>query len=142
MVQELQIFQQHLSKTGKKVTQERIEIAKAFLSTEGHVTADELLQKLQQSGVDVGRATLYRTLAVLCEAGLAVKRQFDEGTARYERLYGHKRHDHLVCTRCGKIIEFESPLIERVQQEVFLEHDFLAHSRRVELYGLCKECRE
>jgi Fur family ferric uptake transcriptional regulator len=142
MVQELQIFQQHLSKTRQKVTQERMDIAKTFLATEGHVTVEELHQKLQQSGVDVGRATLYRTLAVLCEAGLAVKRQFDEGTARYERLYGHKRHDHLVCTRCGKIIEFESPLTERLQQEVFLERDFLVHSRRLELYGLCKECRE
>ncbi len=142
MVQELQIFQQHLSKTGQKVTQERMGIAKAFLSMEGHVTVEELHQRLEQSGVAVGRATLYRTLAVLCDAGLAVKRQFDEGTARYERLYGHKRHDHLVCTRCGKITEFESPLMERVQQEVFLEHDFLAHSRRLELYGLCKECRE
>lgn len=142
MVEQLQILQQHLDRNGQKLTRQRVEIVHAFLSAGEHVTAEELYHKLAADGQRVGLATVYRTLALLCEASLAVERHFGDGSVRYEPTYGRRRHDHMTCVRCQRIIEFESPALEQLRHEVLTQHGFLVHSHRLQLQGLCKECLE
>jgi len=142
MVEQLRILQEHLERNGLKLTKQRVEIVKGFLETEGHVTAEELYHRLGAAGEKVGLATVYRTLALLCQSSLAVERHFGDGSVRYEQAYGKRHHDHMTCVRCNKIIEFENPFNDRLQQELLLRHGFLVHRHRLQLQGLCKECRE
>ena len=87
----------------------------------------------------IGYTTVYRTMKLLCEVGLASERHFDDGVTRYE--IDHEHHDHLVCVNCGKIIEFECEAIEASQNEIAERHDFRILHHRHELYGHCAACR-
>ena len=99
-----------------------------------------LYQKVRAVHPQIGYTTVYRTMKLLCDAGLAHERNFDDGITRYE--IEHEHHDHLVCTRCGKIIEFECRSIESTQDRIAMEHNFLVLRHRHELYGHCSECRD
>jgi Fur family transcriptional regulator, ferric uptake regulator len=123
-----------------KQTRQREVILDAFLDCRGHVSGEQLYQSIREAHPNVGYTTVYRTLKLFVDAGLAQERHFDDGVARYEIERAH--HDHLVCTRCGKIIEFECALIEKRQREIAAEHGFKVERHRHELYGLCKSCRD
>jgi Fur family ferric uptake transcriptional regulator len=142
MVEQLRILQEHLERSGRRLTRQRVAIVKAFLESAGHITTEDLYNKLVASGHRVGLATVYRTLALLCQAELAVERHFGDSSVRYEPSYGRRNHDHMTCVRCNKIVEFENPFIKRLQQEVLVRHGFLSHSHRIQLIGMCRECRE
>ena len=88
-----------------KHTRQREAILDVFLSTSGHISSDELYQRVRELHPSIGYTTVYRTMKLLCDAGLAVERNFEDGVTRYE--IPHEHHDHLVCVRCGRIIEFE-----------------------------------
>ena len=88
----------------------------------------------------IGAATIYRTLRVFQESGIVAERHFEGGATRFE-LVGDEHHDHLICTSCGTIIEFEDDAIERHQQRVASQHGFELHMHRHELYGVCATCR-
>ena len=91
----------------------------------------------------VGYATVYRTLKLLKECGLAAERHFDDGQARYEAVEGEaQHHDHIICERCGKIVEFTSQELERLQERIGRFLGFVVSRHRMELYGICAECRE
>ena len=87
-------------------------------------------------------ATIYRTMKLLSESGLAHARNFGDGQTRYEPAFGREHHDHLICTRCGAIIEFENDRIEQLQDVVAKKHGFRVTSHKMELYGLCKGCQK
>ncbi len=89
----------------------------------------------------IGLATVYRTLALLTESGLAAELDFGDGQKRYEHNYHHAHHDHMICTQCGKIIEFQHPLIEKLQEDVAREHGFEMTTHKLDMFGICKECR-
>ncbi len=93
-------------------------------------------------GIDahIGYTTVYRTMKLLCDAGLANERHFDDGITRYE--IEHEHHDHLVCVKCGRIIEFECAMIEATQDEIAERYHFRVLRHRHELYGHCESCRE
>ena len=105
----------------------------------GHITGDDLYQMVRTAHPQIGYTTVYRTMKLLCEAGLAHEHNFD-GTTRYE--IAHEHHDHLVCVRCGKIIEFECAMIESTQIEIADRYHFRVLRHRHELYGHCEACRE
>jgi Fur family ferric uptake transcriptional regulator len=128
-----------LEKHSYKHTKQRDVILEAFLDCSGHITSDELYSSLRSSNPNIGYTTVYRTLKLLCEAGIAQERHFDDGVARYERTQAH--HDHLVCTHCGKIVEFESEIIELTQEKIALQYGFRLERHRHELYGACTECQ-
>ena len=130
----------YLEEHNLKQTKQRDVILEAFLELGGHVTSEELYQKIRESHPNIGYTTVYRTLKLLVDAGLAQERHFDDGIARYE--IEHEHHDHLVCTVCGKIIEFECPVIEKRQREIAAQHRFKVERHRHELYGRCKSCRD
>ena len=118
------------------VTAQREAIVEMFLRTREHVSIDELLTKVRKRSPKVGYATVYRTLKLLVDSGLAVERQFGDGQARYEVVGDH--HDHLICTKCGLILEFEDDEIERLQEKIAARlGGFTVLRHRHELYGLC-----
>jgi Fur family ferric uptake transcriptional regulator len=118
------------------VTAQREAIVEQFLRTRDHVSIDELLNKVRKRQPRVGYATVYRTLKLLVDSGLAVERQFGDGQARFEVVGDH--HDHLICVKCGLILEFEDDEIERLQDRIAERlGGFTVLRHRHELYGLC-----
>ena len=123
-----------------KHTKQRQAILEVFLDTRGHITSEDLFRKVRELYPHIGHTTVYRTMKILCDAGLASERRFDDGATRYE--IKQKHHDHLVCVQCGKIIEFESSMIEGAQQDIAKRYGFHLLRHRHELYGYCSECQQ
>jgi Fur family ferric uptake transcriptional regulator len=130
---------QYLEEHNLKHTKQREAILEVFLSIRGHITGEDLYRRVREIHPHIGYTTVYRTMKLLCEAGLAQEASFD-GVTRYE--IAHEHHDHLVCVRCGKIIEFECSMIEKTQTDIADRYKFriLRHSH--ELYGHCESCRD
>ena len=123
-----------------KHTKQREAILDVFLEVEGHITGEELHGRVRARHPGIGYTTVYRTMKLLCDAGLASERNFDDGVTRYE--VEHEHHDHLVCVRCGKIVEFECSMIESAQDEIVERYGFRLLRHRHELYGHCPSCRD
>lgn len=123
-----------------KQTRQREAILDVFLEVKGHITGDELYQKVRDRHSNIGYTTVYRTMKLLCDAGLASERHFDDGVTRYE--IEHEHHDHLVCVRCGKIVEFDCQMIEAAQDEIVKRYGFRLLRHRHELYGHCPDCQQ
>jgi Fur family ferric uptake transcriptional regulator len=132
-----------IRRKGLKHSRQREVIAQAFFDMGGHVPVDALVVRVREQDPRVSVATVYRTMKLLAECGLAVQRRFGDGQTRYEpatRRHGDA-HDHLICTVCGAIVEFESERIAALQLRVARRHGFEIDHRRVELYGRCAACR-
>ena len=129
----------YLEEHSLKHTKQREAILDVFVTVEGHITSEELFNRVRSVHPNIGYTTVYRTMKLLCDAGLATERHFDDAITRYE--IAHEHHDHLVCTRCGKIIEFECAMIEHTQDEIAARYGFRVLRHRHELYGHCNECQ-
>lgn len=138
---EKQVFDDFLIKRNLRETPQRGLILDEFLKQELHTTAEELYDLVKQRDRTIGQATVYRVLKLLCEAGLAREVDFGDGVMRYEHLYGHKHHDHLVCRSCGRTVEVIDPVIEELQQRLAASYGFLLQDHEMYLYGLCENCR-
>lgn len=135
---EYQALSKYLDEHKLKHTRQREAILEEFLEVQGHITSEELHARIRRRNPGIGFTTVYRTMKLLCEAGLAHERHFDDGVTRYEIRSEH--HDHLVCLRCGKIVEFECAMIETAQNEIADRYGFRLLRHRHELYGHCPEC--
>jgi len=135
-----QIFQNFASSKGLKSTRQRDIILDCFLSCDQHLSTEELYLKLKEIMPGIGFATVYRTLKLFAESGIAREIQFGDGQTRYEHLQAGEHHDHLVCTKCGAIMEFENETIEKLQAEVARNHGFKIINHKLELYGICAKC--
>ncbi len=138
-LKEISVLQEHLSKHQLKLTRQREQILTVFLRME-HITAEQMYRLLAKKDPHIGLATIYRTLNLFCEAGLAQARHFGAQT-QYDNVSHKGHHDHLICTSCGKIVEFENCEIERLQEEVAAKNGFTIQTHKLELYGLCSSCR-
>jgi len=134
------IFRKYIAQKSLKSTKQREIILEEFLRSSSHLSTEELYLKIRRKHPQIGYATVYRTLKLFAECGIAEERNFGDGQARYEKSNGEEHHDHLVCTVCGAIIEFENPRIEELQELVAREHGFEITSHRLELYGRCAKC--
>lgn len=142
------VLTEHIRSNGGRVTPARLQIAEVFFSMDGHPRIEILSAEVKRRFPGIGDATVYRTMKLLCEAKLAEAHHFGEGFSRFEAatfeadegLTGH--HDHLICVACGKIIEFEDPGIERLQDRAATRHGFKIASHRLEIFGTCEACRE
>ena len=136
-------WQAYLRRKGLKTTHQREAIVDAFLRTSGHVALEDLLANARKKHPGVGLATVYRTVKLLEEAGIAHARRFGDakGTV-FEVAVGRSHHDHLICERCGLIVEFVNPQVERLQDEIAASHGFTLDRHRHELYGTCEGCRD
>jgi Fur family ferric uptake transcriptional regulator len=134
-------FQDYIIRKGLKSTRQRDIILDYFLSSERHMSIEDLYLKLRSRHPGIGYATVYRTLKLFAEAGIANEIQFGDGQTRYEHVNEGEHHDHLVCTRCGAITEFENETIEQLQNEVAAGYGFQIETHKLELYGLCAKCQ-
>jgi Fur family ferric uptake transcriptional regulator len=136
----MSVFRASLQEHGLPVTQQREAVGGILFESTGHLSADDIAARLKERGEHVGKATIYRTLNLLVEVGLATEHDFDEGFKRYEARIGASRHDHLICTSCGEVFEFQRPELESLQEEVAAEWGFRPLTRQVKIYGLCADC--
>ncbi len=136
------IFAEFVSRHNLKMTPQRRRILEVFLSAEGHITSEELYQKVKREYDTIGQATVYRTLKLLADSGLAKAVEFGDGAVRYEILYGQSHHDHLICEVCGVNVEVVDPAIERLQEEVARRHGFRLTAHKLYLYGICPDCQK
>lgn len=134
-------FREYLRNSHMPVTPQRIRIAGILFGTHRHVSAEEILDQLRAGGESIGKATVYRTLDLLVKAGLIREHDFGDGVRRYEPRPTRPHHEHFVCTRCGKVIEFELMEVERLVTDVARLHRFRPVHHKMEIYGLCEECR-
>ncbi len=138
-VKELEILKNHLTKNSLKLTRQRELILTTFLKME-HVTAEQLYHILAKKDPHIGLATIYRTLKLFCETDLAQERHFGSQT-QFDNVSHKGHHDHLICTSCGKIVEFQNCQIENLQEEVARKNGFTIQTHKLELYGLCENCQ-
>ena len=138
---EMEVLEDYISKHNLKITHQRRAVLKAFLESENHVSVEELYNTISKSESKIGLATVYRTLSLLTKSGLASEMDFGDGQKRYEHCYMHDHHDHMLCTECGKIIEFNHPLIEKFQDEVAAQKGFTITSHKLDLIGICSDCK-
>src|SRR3972149_6658228 len=134
-------FVQYLRDNNLKVTKERLMLLEELFNSTGHLDADSLLFQLRNQGKRVSRATIYRTLDLLVQCGLARKSRLGREHYVYERVTPGKRHDHMVCTGCGRIIEFYDSDLDERQRQVCLEHNFRPSFYSLQIQGLCAECQ-
>ncbi|MGH7269178.1 MAG: Fur family transcriptional regulator [Polyangiaceae bacterium] len=132
----------YMDKRGLRTTEQRKLIVETFFGADNHVSIEELLAQVRAHDARVGYATVYRTLKLLAECGVANERQFGDRLTRYELADDATHHDHLICVGCGAITEFEEPRIEQLQEAVARKYAFELRSHKHELYGLCSACRK
>jgi Fur family ferric uptake transcriptional regulator len=139
----IRLFGRYLKDVGLPMTSQREAIAQVVFEAEGHLSVDDIEARLRERGERIGKATIYRTLDLLVRSRLVEEHDFGEGFKRYEhRLSSNPVHEHLICLECGKVEEFESFELFRVESRVRQEHGFIPVRRRLEIYGLCRACRE
>ncbi|MEA4855938.1 Fur family transcriptional regulator [Solidesulfovibrio sp.] len=136
------IFTDFVARKKLKMTPQRRRILEVFLAEQGHVTSEELYQKVKREYDTIGQATVYRTLKLLADSGLAKAVEFGDGAMRYEILYGQSHHDHLICEVCGVNVEVVDPSIERLQEDVARRHGFRLTAHKLYLYGICPDCQK
>ncbi len=136
-----EVLARFMAERGLKSTRQRSLIIDTFFQVDGHLSVEDVWEKVRALDRRVSVATVYRTMKLLSESGLAHARNFGDGQTRYEAAVGREHHDHLICTRCGTIVEFENDQIERLQAAVARRHGFVVSSHKMELYGLCKSCQ-
>lgn len=135
-------LKQYLTRHGLRLTRQRQIIAEAFFESEGHPNIDELYERVRRLDARIGQATVYRTLKLLVDSGLAASSRFGGAATRYEAADADDHHDHLICTRCGRIIEFRNDAVERLQEEIAASHDFVMLDHKMEIYGICSSCHD
>jgi len=136
-------FRRALKEKGLKSTAQRDDIARVFFASSRHMSIDDLYQEVRKVNPRVGYATVYRTMKLLKDCELADERHFGDGQTRYERAESEEEHhDHLICDSCGRIVEFNDEELEDLQEQIAERLGFVLAHHRMELYGVCRECRE
>jgi Fur family ferric uptake transcriptional regulator len=134
-------FVDSLRPVGSKRSGKRDFIVNVFLRQEGHLTADNLVDLIRREDQRISRATIYRTLQWMVEAGIARKVDFGEGRFRFEHSYRHPRHFHLICKTCNRSFEFLSSDIEALIEEVAAARNFTPRQSVLQIHGTCEACR-
>ncbi len=140
MSAELKILERHLKEKKLRITRQRKQILDSFLGTEAHLTVDNLYDIVRKVNPGIGRPTVFRTLKLLCEAGLAKQVRLDDKRTRYEHKYGHSHHDHIICLECGKSFEAFDERIEELQVAMCGRFNVIPVRHRLEIFGFCGNC--
>jgi Fur family ferric uptake transcriptional regulator len=143
VVRAVERFHDWLRERGLKTTSQRDDIARVFLTGGRHISVEELYAAVKKVNPRVGYATVYRTLRLMKESGLATERHFNDREARYESAEDESHgHDHFICERCSRIVEFASQEIDALDERIAKKLGAVITRHRLELYGICRECRE
>ncbi len=135
-----EIFKKFLKSKGLKLTRERALILDESLSWKGHFEPEELFKKMREKGLKVSRASVYRTIPLLLESGIIEEVEKIDRHSHYEHIPERYHHDHMICLRCGKIIEFYSPRLEILQKIICENYNFSCKSHTLEIRGYCNKC--
>lgn len=138
--QEKKQFEKLFKKENLDSFEDRFKVLEVFLQTEKHLTSAELTQILNDKGYNLDHEFVRDTLKLMCNFGFALKNRFDNGVVRYEHLHLGQHHDHMICIKCKKIVEFEEDAIETLQANIASKHGFHLLQHKMELYGICSEC--
>lgn len=136
------VFREHLKDRGLKYTPPRQDILQAVMSIDEHFEAEQLLLELRQRGKRVAKATIYRTLPILVSCNILKAVRFEDKQTHYEHTFGEDPHDHMVCVRCGRIIEFDSRDVVRMRTLMADRFKFHDTGHRFQITGLCESCVE
>lgn len=138
------IFSAYLENNGQRKTTERFAILEEIYGRDDHFEAETLFRTMNDGGFNVSRATVYNTLDLLVQCDLVRKHQFGDKQAQYEKCYGYKQHDHLICLNCGKVVEFCDPRMQETKDLMGDLLDFKISHHSLLLYGYCSNasCRE
>jgi Fur family ferric uptake transcriptional regulator len=138
---ELQVFIDYLQANKLKLTPHRELILETFLENEGHRSVEDIYHTVKAIDPRVGYTTVYRTMKLLIRCGLAREIELADGITRYEHLFNHEHHDHLICMECGKSFEFYNPDIEALQDTASAQLGFKVLDHKLQIYGVCRDCR-
>lgn len=139
---EREVFYQYLAQQGLKKTNQRDVVLDLFLSSDSHMTAEDIYQMLKRKHSDIGYSTVYRTLKLLKECELAREVYFADGRMYFEHQFEQPHHDHMVCTQCGHTIEFFNATIEALQDKLAQENEFTPTRHTMVIFGYCRKCRD
>ena len=134
-------FISFLRDEGYLVTRQRKRIADVIFTTPGHLSVEDIQNLLRQKKASASIASIYRTLDVLIKSELVVQHRFGKRFKRFEAVREDQHHDHLVCTGCGRVIEFKNDTIEELQVRVAREHDFVTTNHKLDIYCYCTKCK-
>lgn len=138
----IHLFRRYLREQNLPVTQQRETVADVVFNSSEHLSVEDIEAKLKKSGERIGKATVYRTMEILVRSGLVEEHDFGEGFKRYEHLFGQQPvHEHLVCSNCHAVVEFQSDEVVRLEEEIARKHGFQPARHRLEIYGICAECQ-
>jgi Fur family ferric uptake transcriptional regulator len=135
------IFSAHLESHQLRKTPERFSILEEIYTRNDHFDAEELFEDLKNKAQNISRATVYNTLELLHSCDLIKKHQFGKNLAQYEKSYGHKQHDHIICVDCKKVVEFCDPRIQQIQSMMGELLNFKITHHSLNLYGICGTCQ-
>ena len=136
-----EVLREFLRGKGLRFTTEREAVLQEISSRRGHFDLEEIYMGLRKKGAKVSRASIYRTMPLLIESGLVEEVEHTDKHAHYEYTYGSAHHDHMLCIECGKVIEFYSPALEKLQEKLCRSRGFTGTSHTLEIRGRCRECR-
>jgi len=111
------------------------------MKAKSHLAIDDLYNAVRKKNSRIGLATVYRTMRIICDCGLAEEVDFGDGVRRFEHKYQHQHHHHLVCIKCGRIIEVRSNQIEKLQKNLARQHNFAPTRDTMKIFGLCSKCK-
>jgi Fur family ferric uptake transcriptional regulator len=140
--EEKALFHRYLRQNGLKKTHQKDLILETFLANEGHLSVEDIYSLVKQKDKKVGIVTVFRTLKSLTACGIAKEITLGDGLTRFEHCYDHPVHHHIICTQCQTVIEFLSPELEAVQQNIVARYEFEPMQQRIQIYGTCRNCRE
>jgi Fur family ferric uptake transcriptional regulator len=139
---EKELFYEYLRRNKLKRTHQKELILETFLANEGHMSVEDVYALVKKKDRRVGIVTVFRTLKSLTACGIAKEITLGDGLTRFEHSYRHPLHHHIICTACHNVIEFLSPELERIQQEIVRNYQFQPQHERIQIYGICRNCRE
>jgi len=137
---EFQILDEFVKAKALRHTPQREKILDVFLSTERHVSCEELYKLVRRKYHGIGYTTVYRAMKLFSESGLCGEMDFGDGVLRFEHKFGHGHHDHLICVKCGKFVEVMKPEIEKLQDRLARKHGFTPTKHKLEIFGICHKC--
>ena len=137
---EEKIFREFLEKKRCKLTKERAAILSEVFSNHGHFDPEDLFFKIREKEAKASRASVYRTLQLLLECGLVEQVERVDKHAHYEHTFGHKHHDHLICLRCGRVMQIYSEKLEQLQKNLCKKEKFRCLTHTLEIKGYCEKC--